>query len=99
MLTAHSHDGYLEILVTTGPLGLAMLLVCFLALPAYWFLTGSTRENQALMVPAFAIWVFVMYQNLLETSFFDKDRQVWVIRSEEHTSELQALMRNSYAVF
>ena len=31
------------------------------------------------MVPAFAIWVFVMYQNLLETSFFDKDRQVWVI--------------------
>ncbi|BAI96759.1 MULTISPECIES: O-antigen ligase family protein [Sphingobium] len=79
MLTAHSHDGYLEILVTTGPLGLAMLLVSFLALPAYWFLTGSTRENQALMVPAFAIWVFVMYQNLLETSFFDKDRQVWVI--------------------
>jgi O-antigen ligase len=79
MLTAHSHDGYLEIWVTTGPLGLALLLLSFLALPAYWFLTGSTRENQTLMVPAFAIWVFVMYQNLLETSFFDKDRQVWVI--------------------
>lgn len=79
MLTAHSHDGYLEIWVTTGPLGLIMLLVSFLALPAYWFLTGSTKENQTLMVPAFAIWVFVMYQNLLETSFFDKDRQVWVI--------------------
>lgn len=78
-LTAHSHNGYLEIWVTTGPLGLIMLLVSFLALPAYWFLTGSTRENQHLMVPAFAIWVFVMYQNLLETSFFDKDRQVWVI--------------------
>ncbi|WP_176595822.1 MULTISPECIES: O-antigen ligase family protein [Sphingobium] len=79
MLTAHSHDGYLEIWVTTGPLGLIMLLISFLALPAYWFLTGSTKENQSLMVPAFAIWVFVMYQNLLETSFFDKDRQVWVI--------------------
>jgi len=79
MLTAHSHDGYLEIWVTTGPLGIVMLLVSFLALPAYWFLSGSTKENQALMVPAFAIWVFVMYQNLLETSFFDKDRQVWVI--------------------
>jgi exopolysaccharide production protein ExoQ len=79
MLTAHSHDGYLEIWVTTGPLGLVLLLISFLILPAYWFLTGSTRENQALMVPAFAIWVFVMYQNLLETSFFDKDRQVWVI--------------------
>ncbi|HEX7877644.1 MAG TPA: O-antigen ligase [Sphingobium sp.] len=79
MLTAHSHDGYLEIWVTTGPLGLVLLLISFLALPAYWFLTGSTRENQHLMVPAFAIWVFVLYQNLLETSFFDKDRQVWVI--------------------
>lgn len=79
MLTAHSHNGYLEIWVTTGPLGLIMLLLSFIALPAYWFLTGSTKENQHLMVPAFAIWVFVMYQNLLETSFFDKDRQVWVI--------------------
>jgi O-antigen ligase len=79
MRTAHSHNGYLEIWVTTGPLGVIMLLLSFLALPAYWFLTGSTRENQSLMVPAFAIWVFVMYQNLLETSFFDKDRQVWVI--------------------
>ena len=78
-LTAHSHNGYLEIWVTTGPLGLVMLLLSFVALPAYWFLTGSTKENQQLMVPAFAIWVFVMYQNLLETSFFDKDRQVWVI--------------------
>src|SRR3546814_5791560 len=24
---------------------------------------------------------------------------VWLVRSEEHTSELQSLMRNSYAVF
>src|SRR3546814_8818457 len=24
---------------------------------------------------------------------------IWVVRSEEHTSELQSLMRNSYAVF
>lgn len=79
MLTAHSHNGYLEILVTTGPLGLVMLLLSFIALPAWWFLSGATRENQHLMVPAFAVWTFVLYQNLLETSFFDKDRQVWVI--------------------
>ncbi len=79
LLTAHSHNGYLEILVTTGPLGLIMLILTFLLLPAWWFLTGARRENRRLMVPAFAIWVFVLYQNLLETSFFDKDRQVWVI--------------------
>lgn len=79
LLTAHSHNGYLEILVTTGPLGLILLLVSFVAMPARWFLTGATRQNAALMASSFAIWSFVLYQNLLETSFFDKDRQVWVI--------------------
>src|SRR3546814_5221271 len=28
-----------------------------------------------------------------------KTRQTWLLRSEEHTSELQSLMRISYAVF
>src|SRR3546814_9486093 len=28
-----------------------------------------------------------------------RDREQWAARSEEHTSELQSLMRNSYAVF
>ncbi len=79
MLTAHSHNGYLEILVTTGPVGLALLLVSFVILPAWWFLTGATPKNRTLLATAFAIWSFVLYQNLLETSFFDKDRQVWVI--------------------
>jgi exopolysaccharide production protein ExoQ len=79
MLTAHSHNGYLEILVTTGPLGLIMLLVSFVVLPAWWFMTGATAENRTLMATSFAIWSFVLYQNMLETSFFDKDRQVWVI--------------------
>src|SRR3546814_6476043 len=30
---------------------------------------------------------------------FDSGRALYVHRSEEHTSELQSLMRNSYAVF
>jgi len=79
MLTAHSHNGYLEVWVTTGPIGLVLLLLSFIVLPAWWFLSGATKQNQHLMVPAFAVWTFVLYQNLLETSFFDKDRQVWVI--------------------
>ncbi len=79
LLIAHSHNGYLEIWATTGPLGLSLLLLSFIAMPAWWFLSGATKENQHLMVPAFAIWVFVVYHNLLETSFFDRDRQVWVI--------------------
>src|SRR3546814_8019130 len=30
---------------------------------------------------------------------FPVDEQIWAFRSEEHTSELQSLMRSSYAVF
>lgn len=78
-LTAHSHNGYLEILVTTGPIGLALLLVSFVVQPAWWYLTGATPQNRTLLATTFGIWSFVLYQNLLETSFFDKDRQVWVI--------------------
>ncbi|WP_404337274.1 O-antigen ligase family protein [Sphingomonas sp. MMS12-HWE2-04] len=78
-LTAHSHNGYLEILVTTGPIGLVLLLVSFVVQPAWWYLTGATAENRTLLATSFGIWSFVLYQNLLETSFFDKDRQVWVI--------------------
>src|SRR3546814_7464738 len=33
------------------------------------------------------------------TAFYGNPRQVFVTRSEEHTSELQSLMRISYAVF
>lgn len=79
LLIAHSHNGYLEIWVTTGPLGLLLLMLSFIFMPAWWYLTGATKENLRLMVPCFAIWVFVVYHNLLETSFFDRDRQVWVI--------------------
>src|SRR3546814_4464880 len=31
--------------------------------------------------------------------FFKRECDVWIARSEEHTSELQSLMRISYAVF
>src|SRR3546814_5146610 len=45
-------------------------------------------------------------ENALQDSFDELDENPWVLqlyaqdeRSEEHTSELQSLMRNSYAVF
>src|SRR3546814_6827816 len=41
---------------------------------------------------------FTMYGLLAETIEWPEDRS-WIIRSEEHTSELQSLMRISYAVF
>src|SRR3546814_7960229 len=42
------------------------------------------------------------YQLLDLITFFTvgpKEARAWTVRSEEHTSELQSLMRTSYAVF
>src|SRR3546814_9822990 len=43
-----------------------------------------------------------LYGRLLQTRDQEIQREFrpgWSVRSEEHTSELQSLMRNSYAVF
>src|SRR3546814_8616333 len=40
-----------------------------------------------------------MPPNISDTFVIMKDREAWPDRSEEHTSELQSLMRISYAVF
>src|SRR3546814_4073331 len=37
--------------------------------------------------------------SVLKLRYFGSRRSKWRPRSEEHTSELQSLMRNSYAVF
>src|SRR3546814_5405638 len=53
--------------------------------------------------PAFAHYV-VQYRALLRLNRWPPprrrgDQALWIWRSEEHTSELQSLMRISYAVF
>src|SRR3546814_8826906 len=37
--------------------------------------------------------------NGFDAAIYQNDQGQYVVRSEEHTSELQSLMRNSYAVF
>src|SRR3546814_2778851 len=62
---------------------LSVLFLPFLAVP---FALGARRARQSLGI-AVGLVVLVAYN------------QVLTIRSEEHTSELQSLMRISYAVF
>src|SRR3546814_17613506 len=58
-------------------------LVCRSAPSARW------SRNSVCMVKCWARWPWAPYSNTARTG----------IRPEEHTSELQSLMRNSYAVF
>src|SRR3546814_1644625 len=78
--------------------------VFYVALPVEIFLTtlksgsdygpGMSGYVQAYAVAIFLLWVviFVFYKYFLKKGTVE-------VRSEEHTSELQSLMRISYAVF
>src|SRR3546814_10228689 len=88
-------------LITFGSVALALTLVApaLLDKPVIqWMLTGNlapTRLNRALV----SIWAILSGSYLL--LLFAEQRLIGyiVLRSEEHTSELQSLMRISYAVF
>ncbi|PYE35902.1 O-antigen ligase [Rhizobium sp. PP-F2F-G38] len=75
---AHSHNGYLEMLVTTGVPGLMLTVIMFVIVPFYSFVMADPawRKINGLY---FGIWLFAVIYNLLETHIMNRDRQVWVI--------------------
>lgn len=75
---AHSHNGFLEMLVTTGIPGLVLTVIMFVIVPFYSFVMGDPvwRKINGLY---FGIWLFAVIYNLLETHIMNRDRQVWVI--------------------
>lgn len=73
-----SHNGYLEILATTGVIGLALALVALVVVPFYELCTGS-RQNADLNALCFSMWLFGILQNFTEAQFFSPDKQSWII--------------------
>jgi O-antigen ligase len=73
---ADSHNGYLQILITTGGIGLALSLVSMVADPLrrFWPLEPARTGFKALL---FALFVFVLLHNFLETDFLESDNSAW----------------------
>src|SRR3546814_5800076 len=67
----------------------------------YWsFLIGGVFVAGSIFFDAAPDGGWFMYPPLTtETSLSGIGADIWMLRSEEHTSELQSLMRISYAVF
>src|SRR3546814_5407105 len=89
------HNSYLDITVQVGVVGLAVALGFLLLF--FWRAAALVKFDRAPIaaLPMFFL-AFIMAYSLSEYALF---RQHSLIRSEEHTSELQSLMRISYAVF
>src|SRR3546814_3237811 len=76
-----------------------MAIVTFLATSLIAILLGALAYAAGMRQWAFTHWAVFMVRRFWARLF---DHRVWIVgigRSEEHTSELQSLMRISYAVF
>jgi O-antigen ligase len=73
---ADSHNGYLQILIATGGIGLVLALWCMVVDPLlrFWPLDPAHGEFKALL---FALFVFVLLHNFMETDFLESDNNGW----------------------
>ena len=76
--TSHSHNGYLELLATTGYPGLALGILALVIVPFGRFLSldGTQRDSKAML---YSIWIFALLFNFMETQIFTRDRQIWLM--------------------
>lgn len=74
---AHGHNGYLQLLVTTGGIGFALAMFAFVVLP-FLALWRRDMDRLALKSLLFAIFVFVVLHNLLESDYLEGDGPVWM---------------------
>jgi O-antigen ligase len=76
-LVAHSHNGYLEILVTTGAIGLLLSVIAFVIIPTKQLVSrGGDVGLKSLLL---SVVFFVVLANLLETAFLSSSHPEWVI--------------------
>jgi O-antigen ligase len=76
--TSHSHNGYLELLATTGYPGLALGVLALVIAPLTKFMTLDSSERD-LKGMLFSVWVFALLFNFMETQIFTRDRQIWLM--------------------
>src|SRR3546814_3109613 len=83
--------------------GLLLLLLAACAAPIRLNAVPEERTTDATIpgIPGARFWVDKESEPFLREALvsFEKEKAHLASRSEEHTSELQSLMRNSYAVF
>src|SRR3546814_8204652 len=87
---------------TAARLGFYLLvaaIIIYTVLPFYWAIVSSLKSGSALFEPSLVPWQPTLdnYAAVFRGQPFA--RTIANSRSEEHTSELQSLMRISYAVF
>jgi O-antigen ligase len=76
LATAHSHNGYMEILATTGVIGLFLAVLAIVIVPLLRMLSAGSRHAN-LTGLLFSLWLFGIFYNSMETQILARDKQVW----------------------
>ncbi|HWA29826.1 MAG TPA: O-antigen ligase family protein [Rhizomicrobium sp.] len=75
---SHGHNGYLQLMVTTGIVGFTLTMICVILQPgiAFWRMDDMDRLLKAFL---FALFVFFVFHNLTESDFLESDGASWVV--------------------
>ncbi|MBR0662127.1 O-antigen ligase family protein [Neoroseomonas oryzicola] len=73
-----AHNGYLDILVQTGGIGLAVALLCLVVLPMHVLLNAPLAPGTSRSLIC-ALLVFGWLRDLLESSLLDRANATWVV--------------------
>lgn len=72
---SHSHNGYIEVALTTGLVGLALTVVAFLIAPVRALLRSRGPHHMLI----WSLVIFFIVFNLTETRLLERDRPEWVM--------------------
>ncbi len=75
---AHAHNGYLDLLVQTGLVGLVMAVFALVVRPLYILTTQPLPPPRSRWLLA-SLVSFCMFHDLLESSLLDRSNIVWII--------------------
>jgi O-antigen ligase len=75
---AHGHNAYLQLLVTIGGIGFMLAMVAFIVRPALAFRRIQGLPDIRFFAPLFAIFVFIVFHNFVESDFLEGDGPAWV---------------------
>ncbi|HEX3944908.1 MAG TPA: O-antigen ligase family protein [Rhizomicrobium sp.] len=75
---AHGHNAYLQLLVTIGSVGFALAMLALIVRPAISFGRIEGTRNVTFFAPLFAIYVFELFHNAVESDFLEGDGPAWV---------------------
>jgi O-antigen ligase len=75
---AHGHNAYLQMCLTIGGVGFVLAMLAFVVQPLRAFGRIKLQKQIGFFAPLFAVFVFILLHNFVESDFLEGDGPAWV---------------------